>query len=93
MTALNFFFCLSGLAGICRTILKVNGESRSCRLIPDLMGETFSLSQLHVYKIDDVIYKAEMERHRCREQTYGYLRERGDVMNWEIGTDICIVLN
>ena len=33
-----------------------------------------------------------MERHRCREQTYEYLRERGDGMNWEIGTDIYIVL-
>ena len=43
------FSCLSGLARISSTILMANGESRSCCLILELMGEAFSLSQLGIF--------------------------------------------
>ena len=77
------FSCLSGLARISRTILKVNGESRSCCLILELLGETFSLSQLsiciyHVTHSSTLAWKIPWVEEPDRLQSMGSLRVRHD---------------
>ena len=45
--------------------------------------------------IDDLIYKAEKQRQRHREQTHGYQEQGAAVgggMNWESGIDIYTLL-
>ena len=38
------------------------------------------------------LFAEQKQRHRYREQTYGYQGQKGDEINWEIGTDIYTLL-
>jgi len=38
------------------------------------------------------LFSKQKQRHRCREQTYGYQAGRGSGMNWEVETDIYTLL-
>ena len=38
------------------------------------------------------LFAKQKQRHRCREQTYGYQGGKGGGMNWEIGIDIYTLL-
>ena len=42
--------------------------------------------------VSTILFTKHKQRHRCREQMYGYQGGKGSGMNWDIGTDIYTLL-
>ena len=52
---------------------------------------------MHICEIQKKMVKMnpfaeQKQRHRYREQTYGYQGQKGDEIDWEIGTEIYTLL-